>query len=61
MSDSYQPSALTRGFLAHDVAADAFTAANPDPIRRAVLARWHGTERLNSPAAKAAFLMPEVA
>lgn len=41
--------------------ADAFIAAHPELMRKDLLARWYGAERLDSPEAKTVFLMPEVA
>ncbi len=38
---------------------EAFAALNPDLFDKAVLARWYSHERLHSPAARAAFLLPD--
>ena len=37
----------------------AFEAANPDLFDRKVLGRWYDEARLNSPAARRAFVLPD--
>jgi len=40
---------------------DAFLAANPDLMDRAVLSRWYRPECLNSDAARSRFVLPDIA
>lgn len=42
----------------HDQDFDAFAAANPDLFDAGVLERWYGRERLFSPQARRAFVLP---
>jgi hypothetical protein len=39
----------------------AFAAANPDLMNKAVLARWYSPQRLASDAARATFILPDLA
>jgi hypothetical protein len=38
---------------------EAFIAANPALMDKALLGRWYGRERLHSPEARASFVMPQ--
>lgn len=38
---------------------DAFLAANPDLMDRAILARWYGPEHLKTDAARSRFVLPD--
>jgi len=40
---------------------DAFLAANPDLMDRAILSRWYRPERLKSDAARSRFVLPDPA
>lgn len=40
---------------------DAFLAANPDLMDRAILARWYKPERLKTDAARSRFVLPDPA
>ena len=40
---------------------DAFLAANPDLMDRAILARWYRPERLKTDAARSRFVLPDPA
>jgi hypothetical protein len=44
---------------APDDDCEAFLAANPDLLRKDVLARWYGPDRLTAPLAQRSFLMPD--
>jgi hypothetical protein len=42
-----------------DADCEEFLAANPDLLRKDVLAQWYAPERLRAPLAQRSFLMPD--
>jgi hypothetical protein len=50
-----------RAHIARHDSFEAFANANPDLMDKAVLSRWYRPERLNDPAARQGFLLPDPA